>query len=41
MFSIDLPSLKQLELDFGALCGEYSDSCSLIMRSNIEMIRNE
>ena len=37
MIEIDLPSLQQLELDFGALCGEYSESCSLIMRSNNEI----
>ena len=35
MIAIDLPKLERIELDFGALCGEYDDSCSLVMRSRI------
>ena len=33
MIDVDLPSIRQMELDFGALCGEYDDMCSLLMRS--------
>ena len=42
MISIDLPSLQSINLGQGALLGrEKDDSCSLIMRSNNEMILNE
>ena len=42
MIVIDLPSLQSITLGFIALYGrEYNDSCSLTMRSNNEMIRNE
>ena len=41
MMSIDLPSLQSITLGWYALCGRNDDSCSLIMRSNNEMIRNE
>ena len=41
MISIDLPSLQSITLGSGALDGRWDDSCSLIMRSNNEMIRND
>ena len=42
MISIDLPSLHSITLDYGALYGGNDDSsCSLTMRSNNEMVRNE
>ena len=42
MIVIDLPSLQSIKLGGGALDGrEYDESCSLIMRSNNEMIENE
>ena len=42
MIWIDLPSLQSITLGRGALEGSNDDSsCSLIMRSNNEMIRNE
>ena len=42
MIWIDLPSLQSITLDYAALYGRDSDSsCSLTMRSNNEMIRNE
>ena len=42
MIVIDLPLLQSIILGKGALLGRNDDfSCSLIMRSNIEMIRNE
>ena len=42
MISIDPPSLQSITLDSYALEGrQYDDSCSLIMRSNNEMIRND
>ena len=42
MISIDLPSLQSITLGQYALCGNASkESCSLIMRSNNEMIGNE
>ena len=42
MIVIDLPSLQSITLGKGALEGRYgSDSCSLTMRSNNEMIRND
>ena len=42
MISIDLPSLQSITLGDEALFGRnYDSSCSLIMRSNNEMIRND
>ena len=42
MMSIDLPSLQSIQLGWCALRGSGGDSsCSLIMRSNNEMIRND
>ena len=42
MIWIDLPSLQSIRLGKGALVGDDDDdSCSLTMRSNIEMIWNE
>ena len=41
MIVIDLPSLQSITLGCGALRGRDNDSCSLIMRSNNEMIRND
>ena len=42
MIAIDLPSLQSIILGGYALEGRYDDeSCSLTMRSNNEMIRNE
>ena len=41
MISIDLPSLQSITLGKGALDGRDNDSCSLTMRSNNEMIRND
>ena len=42
MIWIDLPSLQSITLGSSALYGsEYNDSCSLIMRSNNEMIGND
>ena len=41
MIWIDLPSLQSITLGSDALQGIEYDSCSLIMRSNIEMIRND
>ena len=42
MIVIDLPSLQSITLGEAALHGSYDDSsCSLIMRSNNEMIRND
>ena len=38
MIDIDLPSLQSIQLGYYALFGSYDDSCSLIMRSNNEMI---
>ena len=39
MIDIDLPSLQSIHLGECALLGKYwDDSCSLIMRSNIELI---
>ena len=38
----NLPQLQSITLGGGALCGLFNDdSCSLIMRSNNEMIRND
>ena len=42
MISIDLPSLQSITLGEWALEGrKKDDSCSLIMRSNNEMIQND
>ena len=42
MIVIDLPSLQSITLGESALCGRKDDeSCSLIMRSTDEMIRND
>ena len=41
MISIDLPSLKFIQLGECALKGKNDSSCSLTMRSNNEMIRND
>ena len=41
MIVIDLPSLQSITLGRAALCGRDYYSCSLIMRSNNEMIRND
>ena len=38
MIEIDLPSLQSIQLGKWALNGSFCDSCSLIMRSNNEMI---
>lgn len=38
MIDVDLPSLQSIQLGFGALWGRDDDSCSLIMRSNNELI---
>ena len=39
MIDVDLPSLQSIQLGKGALVGTYwDDSCSLIMRSNNELI---
>ena len=41
MIVIDLPSLQSITLGYEALQGRDVKACSLIMRSNNEMIRNE
>ena len=41
MISIDLPSLQSITLGYTALSGRNDESCSLTMRSNNEMIRND
>ena len=41
MIVIDLPSLQSITLGSHALEGSYDDSCSLIMRSINDMIRND
>ena len=39
MIDVDLPSLQSIQLGEDALWGSwYDDSCSLIMRSNNELI---
>ena len=39
MIDVDLPSLQSIQLGESALCGRWNDdSCSLIMRSNNELI---
>ena len=37
---LDLPSLQSIRLGFEALEGSENDSCSLTMRSMMDMIRN-
>ena len=41
MIVIDLPSLQSITLGKYALEGINNESCSLILRSTNEMIRNE
>ena len=42
MIDLDLPSLQSIQLGWAALEGRRDDdSCSLIMRSTNEMIRND
>ena len=41
MIVIDLPSLQSITLGKYALEGRDDSSCSLTMRSNNEMIRND
>ena len=41
MIVIDLPSLQSITLGHETLYGRNDDSCSLIMRSTNEMIRND
>ena len=42
MIVIDLPSLQSITLGSSAIAGRRDDdSCSLTMRSNNEMIRND
>ena len=41
MIVIDLPSLQSITLGKHALAGSNYYSCSLTMRSNIEMIGND
>ena len=41
MIAIDLPSLQSITLGTRSLEGKNDDSCSLIMRSNNEMVRND
>ena len=38
MIDVDLPSLQSIQLGEYALDGRRDDSCSLIMRSNNELI---
>ena len=38
MIDVDLPSLQSITLGEYALCGNEDESCSLVMRSNNEMI---
>ena len=42
MIDVDLPSLQSIRLGQWTLIGENdNESCSLIMRSNFEIIRND
>ena len=42
MIDVDLPSLQSIQLGNEALYGKIREkSCSLIMRSNNDMIRND
>ena len=41
MIDVDLPSLQSIQLGEYALDGSGDDSCSLIMRSNNEVILND
>ena len=41
MIVIDLPNLQSITLGSKALAGSGGESCSLTMRSNNEMIRND
>ena len=38
MIDVDLPSLQSIQLGKWALAGRDYDSCSLVMRSNNELI---
>ena len=41
MIEIDLPSLESIQLGYCTLCGKEDITCSLIMRSRIELIRDD
>ena len=42
IIDVDLPSLQSIQLGGGALTGRWDDdSCSLIMKSNNEIIVND
>ena len=41
MIDVDLPSLQSIQLGGWALEGSGDDSCSLILRSNNELILND
>ena len=41
MIDVDLPSLQSIQLGDWALVGRDDDSCSLIMKSNNELIVND
>ena len=41
MINVDLPSLHSIQLGWFALFGKDDESCSLIMRSMNEVIRND
>ena len=41
MIDLDLPSLQSIQLGWSALGGKSDNSCSLVMRSNNEMIGND
>ena len=41
LIDVDLPSLQSIQLGYEALVGSGGDSCSLRMRSMIEMICND
>ena len=41
MIWIDLPSLQSITLGKGALGGRNDDSCSLILRGMIDVIRDD
>ena len=38
IIDVDLPSLQSITLGWAALYGNEDESCSLVMRSNNEMI---
>ena len=41
MISIDLPSLQSIQLGDNSLEGKKDESCSLLIRSINEMVRND